>query len=170
MFYGAAFLFSLALLLFAVLDCIATEASLCRYLPKPLWIMLIIFLPTVGSVAWLLLGRPEKTTSYPGHTSSRPGPPAARPRRPLGPDDDPRFAEMSGGTARSAPGVPAKEPEPAKEPAGSDPPTTPSDANPSDTPGPEHGVNELRAWEEDLRRREEELRRKLEGSIPPVQE
>jgi hypothetical protein len=67
-FYGAAFIFSLALTLFALFDVIATDSSLCRNLPKELWILLVIFLPTMGAVAWLLLGRPEKTRFYPGDT------------------------------------------------------------------------------------------------------
>lgn len=148
MFYGLAFLFSLGLLVFCVLDCIATESSLVRNLPKTLWIMLIIFLPTIGSVAWLLLGRPERARLSPGDSRSRPNPPA-RPRRPLGPDDDPRFLEMTRNIG--APTTPkASDPVPGKQaPAAG-----------------EHGVNELKAWEEDLRRREEELRRRLEGEAP----
>lgn len=151
MFYGLAFLFSLGLLVFCVLDCIA-DSSLVRNLPKTLWILLIIFLPTIGSIAWLLLGRPEKTRFYPGDTRVRPNPPAARPKRPLGPDDDPRFLEMTRGLGTPKTDVPAKPSHPAPEnqaPAGG-----------------EHGVNDLKAWEEDLRRREEELRRKLEGEAP----
>lgn len=114
MLYGAAFFFSLALLIFAVLDCIATDSSLCRNLPKPFWIMLIIFLPTIGSVAWLLLGRPEKTRFYPGDTRFRPDPPAARPRRPLGPEDDPRFLDVTGGPVRPAALPPISDPETAR--------------------------------------------------------
>lgn len=153
MFYGLAFLFSLGLLVFCVLDCIATDSSLVRNLPKTFWILLIIFLPTIGSVAWLLLGRPEKTRLYPGDTRARANPPAARPKRPLGPDDDPRFLEMTRnltppGAPESAEPVAKVNPAPEPQPAG------------------EHGVKELKAWEEDLRRREEELRRRLEGDAP----
>jgi hypothetical protein len=158
-FYGVAFLFSLALLIFAVLDCIATDASLCRNLPKTLWILLIIFLPTIGSVAWLLLGRPEKTRFLPGDTRFRAGP-QPRPKRPLGPDDDPRFLEMTGG-----PVAPAVRP-PVKSPEASETPTPPNEGHPSGAVPPAHGVNELKAWEEDLVRREQELRRKLEERPP----
>ncbi len=157
MFYGFAFLFSVGLTLFCVLDCIATDSSLVRNLPKTLWIMLIIFLPTIGSVAWLLLGRPEKTRLRPGDTRYRPDPPSSRPKRPLGPDDDPRFLEMTRGLDPPQAAVPAREIKPAT-------PEPPKPAAPAS--GGEHGVNELRAWEEDLRRREEELKRKLEGEAP----
>jgi hypothetical protein len=139
-FYGAAFVFSLALTLFALFDVIATDSSLCRNLPKELWILLVIFLPTMGAVAWLLLGRPEKTRFYPGDTRYRA---SSRPSRPLGPDDDPKFLGVTGGSTKPSPGAPEKEQEPS-----------------------EPKVTELRAWEEDLRRREEELRRKQEDGSP----
>lgn len=151
-----AFLFSLGLLVFCVLDCIATDSSLVRNLPKTLWIMLIIFLPTIGSVAWLLLGRPEKTRLYPGDSRSRLNPPAARPKRPLGPDDDPRFLEMT----RNLTPPRTTAPEPVKN---AEPPAPAAGAQPV---AGEHGVNDLKAWEEDLRRREEKLRRKLEDEGP----
>ncbi|HEU4868933.1 MAG TPA: PLD nuclease N-terminal domain-containing protein [Actinomycetota bacterium] len=158
MFYGLAFLFSLGLLVFCVLDCIATDSSLVRNLPKTLWIMLIIFLPTIGSVAWLLLGRPEKTRPYPGDSRTRANPPAARPKRPLGPDDDPRFLEMTRNL------TPPKSPESAEPVKKVNP--APEATTKTPQPAGEHGVNELKAWEEDLRRREEELRRRLEGEGP----
>lgn len=152
----------MALLVFCVLDCIATDSSLVRNLPKSLWIMLIIFLPTIGSVAWLLLGRPEKTRFYPGDTRSLPTP-QARPKRPLGPDDDPRFLEMTRHIAPPKPNVPPKPAEPVKGPA---PLAAPPEAAQPASPAGEHGVNELKAWEEDLRRREEDLRRRLQGEAP----
>lgn len=43
----------------AVLDCIATDSILVRNLPKQTWIFIVIFVPTAGALAWLLLGRPE---------------------------------------------------------------------------------------------------------------
>lgn len=123
MLYGAVFLLTLGLLLFSLLECIATESSACRNLPKPMWILLIVLLPTAGSIAWLLLGRPQRTASYSRQPGVRPAP-ASRPRRPIGPDDDPRFLQsLSGPAGRSLPGEPAAgksapgETEAAKEPA-----------------------------------------------------
>ncbi|HEX2149250.1 MAG TPA: PLD nuclease N-terminal domain-containing protein [Actinomycetota bacterium] len=144
-----ALLLSLGLLVFCVLDCMVTDSSLVRNLPKLLWIMLIVFLPPIGSVAWLLLGRPEKARPYPGDARSRPTAPAARPKRPLGPDDDPRFQEMTRYISAPPPRAPER--------GGSE--EKPAEA----APGGEHGVNELKAWEEDLRRREDEMRRRSEG-------
>ncbi len=45
--------------IWAVLDCISTDSILVRNLPKTTWLFLVIFIPTIGAVAWLLLGRPE---------------------------------------------------------------------------------------------------------------
>ncbi len=155
MLYGLLFFFSLGLLLFSLLDCIATASSSCRNLPKSLWILLIVFLPTIGSVAWLLLGRPVKARLLSGDIRYRPDQ-AARPKRPLGPDDDPRFLEM---TRRMVPPPPAA-------PAKQAPPAVPEKKPADPIQKGEHGVNELRAWERDLKRREDELRRRLEGETP----
>jgi hypothetical protein len=154
-FYGAAFLFSIALSLFAILDLFATDPAKCRGLPKLVWIPVVIFIPTVGPLAWLLLGRPERVKPNPRDLGYR-AEPNARPKRPLGPDDDPRFLEMTGGPVRP----PARTPEPPQ------PPAPKARSHPSGAAAPAHGANELKAWEEDLVRREQELRRKLEG-LPP---
>lgn len=87
----------LALLLFllwvyCIFDVISTDETLVRNMPKVLWLIIVIFLPTVGSVAWLVLGRPERAGLKPGDTTylqpprrSTSGPP------PKGPDDSPEF-------------------------------------------------------------------------------
>lgn len=46
----------------------------------------MIFIPTIGSVAWLALGRPLSASWRPGDTRRRPPP-----RRTLGPEDLPDF-------------------------------------------------------------------------------
>jgi hypothetical protein len=82
-------LVGLAVLLFwfwALLDCIATDSAMIRNLPKVMWILIVLFLPLVGSFLWLLLGRPEKAGWQPGsvdYSSSR---------RPIGPEDSPRYS------------------------------------------------------------------------------
>lgn len=68
-------LFGLALLalwIWAVLDVIATDRVLIRNLDKMIWLFLVIFLPTVGAVAWLTLGRPVNAGFSPGAPYSRP--------------------------------------------------------------------------------------------------
>jgi hypothetical protein len=72
--------------IWALLDCIATDSALCRNLPKPMWIILVLILPDIGALAWVLLGRPEKASWRPGSTDY------AAPRRPVGLEDSPRYS------------------------------------------------------------------------------
>ena len=74
-----------ALWIYCIFDVIATEAALIRNLPKMVWLVIVIFLPDIGSIAWLLLGRPAFAGWRPGDTSYRPT------RRALGPEDLPSF-------------------------------------------------------------------------------
>ena len=126
----------LALWIYCIFDVIATSDALVRNLPKVLWLLIVVLLPTVGSIAWLLLGRPEKAGFAPGDSSYRAEPSGGRwgparppaPRRPSGilaPDDDPEFlARLDERTRR------------------------------------------LQEWEDDLKRRDEDLRRREEGEDP----
>jgi hypothetical protein len=47
-----------ALLIFCVIDCIQSDSSRVRNLPKIAWIVLILIVPLIGGLAWLFLGRP----------------------------------------------------------------------------------------------------------------
>ena len=76
-------LVAVVLLLFwiwALLDCIATDSAMCRNLPKPMWIILVLILPDIGALAWLLLGRPEKAQLAARLDRLRGAPPPGRPR------------------------------------------------------------------------------------------
>ena len=82
----------LALWAYCIFDVISTDESLMRNMPKILWLVVVIVLPTVGSVAWLLLGRPEGAGLRPGDTSTFKAPRTPRlDRAPRAPDDDPAF-------------------------------------------------------------------------------
>jgi hypothetical protein len=61
----------LALWLYCIFDCITTDESLARNLPKGFWVMIVLFLPDVGSIAWLLAGRPTNAGWRPGDTTPR---------------------------------------------------------------------------------------------------
>ncbi|WP_406829560.1 PLDc N-terminal domain-containing protein [Pedococcus sp. KACC 23699] len=74
---------TVALTVYAVVDCIQTEDSRVRNLPKLLWILLVLLFPLVGPIAWLIAGRPSNAN--PGQGPRRQGSP------PRGPDDDPDF-------------------------------------------------------------------------------
>lgn len=52
-----------ALWVFCLVDAIGAPADRIRNLPKVGWILLILFFPFVGSIAWLVAGRPEDKVS-----------------------------------------------------------------------------------------------------------
>ena len=56
-------LIEIALLVFCVIDVIQSPEIEIRNLPKWSWLLLIIFLPLIGSIAWLVAGRPVKARS-----------------------------------------------------------------------------------------------------------
>lgn len=58
-------LVTLGLWIFCLIDAITTDEGSVRNLGKTFWIVLIVFLPLVGSVAWLAAGRPQATPSMP---------------------------------------------------------------------------------------------------------
>ncbi|MFI6699226.1 PLD nuclease N-terminal domain-containing protein [Streptomyces sp. NPDC050509] len=55
----------LGLSIYAFIDCITTEEKEVKYLPKPIWAILVLLFPLVGSVAWLIVGR-ERTATVRG--------------------------------------------------------------------------------------------------------
>lgn len=83
-------LVTLALCIYCVIEAIVTDNALVRHLPKVVWVLLILFFPLVGSIAWLVAGRPQ-------HASPRPStnvfPEYDRPGRATGvtPESDQEF-------------------------------------------------------------------------------
>ena len=75
----------IALWLYCIFDVIATDEVLVRSLPKLVWLFIVVVLPTIGSIAWLALGRPAYAGWRPGDTGGRPT------RRVVGPEDRPDF-------------------------------------------------------------------------------
>lgn len=86
--------------MYCILDVIASDAVLVRNLPKMVWLMIVVFIPDIGSVAWLALGRPAYAGWRPGDTEPR----AAGAGRPYarGPEDDSRFISPAHPSAGSA--------------------------------------------------------------------
>lgn len=81
----------LALWIFCLLDVITTDESLCRNLGKTMWLVVVLILPAIGSIAWILAGRPQPAADLPYKGNY--GPVVSdrdRPSRPLAsnPDDD----------------------------------------------------------------------------------
>jgi hypothetical protein len=91
--YGVAIVLELCLLVYCVLDVITTPEDRVRNLPKMLWLVLVLFFPLVGGVAWLVAGRPQgpaRSLPYKGSSGSPAAPPRS-PRRAAHPDDDEDF-------------------------------------------------------------------------------
>lgn len=54
---------SFALWVFCLVDVIGTPSDRVRNLPKVAWILFVLFFPLVGSIAWLVAGRPEASAA-----------------------------------------------------------------------------------------------------------
>ena len=70
---------TLALMIFSIIDCSRTAENNIRSLPKWAWLVIIIFVPAIGSSAWIIAGRPK------GNGRGR------RKRKIIPPDDNPDF-------------------------------------------------------------------------------
>jgi hypothetical protein len=82
---------------YALVDCIQTEDTAVRGLPKLGWLVVIAFFWIIGPVAWLIAGRdrgrPRSSTPWPAGPASGTG--QQRPsRRVIAPDDDPEFMQQ----------------------------------------------------------------------------
>jgi hypothetical protein len=60
---AAPVLLFLALEIFCLIDVIVSDEDRVRHLPKIAWFLLILFLPFIGSLIWLFVGRPKAATS-----------------------------------------------------------------------------------------------------------
>jgi len=89
MLYVGTGLVILALWLFCLIDVIVTDEYRVRNLPKVLWVLIVLLLPTVGSILWLIAGRPwdQQTTPTPTGTG-RAFPEYDRPGRHVAQDSD----------------------------------------------------------------------------------
>jgi hypothetical protein len=96
LFDGVLGLFFLGLWIFCIIDVITTPETQCRNLPKIAWLLIVILLMDIGSIAWLVAGRAwngearvplTKTPARPGgaHPGRRGGSGAGNP------DDDEEF-------------------------------------------------------------------------------
>lgn len=93
---GLPVLLELGLTIFCLIDCVQTPEISVRNLPKWGWIVMILLFPLLGSVAWLVAGRP--TASERARAGATGYPEYERPRRPgpTAPDDDPEFLRAIG--------------------------------------------------------------------------
>lgn len=72
---------AIALLVYALIDCLQTDSTRFRSLNRAAWVAIIVLIPLIGPILWLVLGKQR----------ARPQRPTGPPPRPLAPDDDPEF-------------------------------------------------------------------------------
>ncbi|MFF3376059.1 PLD nuclease N-terminal domain-containing protein [Streptomyces sp. NPDC002680] len=72
----------LALSIYAFIDCVTTQEKDVRFMPKPVWALLILLFPLVGSISWLIIGRDRATSQRMGSASGGQW---------VAPDDNPEF-------------------------------------------------------------------------------
>lgn len=132
---GLVALLVLGFWLFCLFDVITTDESQMRNLAKPWWIVIVLIFSVVGSIMWLVAGRPQGAGTsgmpYKGNRGDATGTTGVQQHgrglapvaRPIAPDDDPEFLDQM----------------------------RRQNAEDKDL---------LRRWEDDLRRREEELRKR----------
>ncbi|WP_128376003.1 PLD nuclease N-terminal domain-containing protein [Streptomyces cavernae] len=127
----------LALSIYAFIDCVTTQDDHVRHMPKPLWAILILLFPLVGSISWLIIGRDRSAERIGGS------------RRGAGwvaPDDNPEFLKSL---------------DEDKKQDGTQRYEDDGDGATGDEARNDEAL--LKDWEADLRRREEELRRRENG-------
>jgi hypothetical protein len=92
-FDGGLALVMFAVWLFCIIDVITTPESPARNLPKLLWLLIVVLLPDVGSIAWLVAGRPwnrqPANLPYKGNRGRQPAPQLRF--NGTNPDDDDEF-------------------------------------------------------------------------------
>jgi hypothetical protein len=93
LFGGVIGVLALLLWVFCIFDAITSDAARVRNLPKLLWVVIVVVLVDIGSLLWLLAGRPRGEAG-PKPVSRRGVPPEYdRPGRAAAssPDDDAAF-------------------------------------------------------------------------------
>ena len=86
-------LVTLALWIFCLVEVIGTDEGAIRNLPKVGWLLIVLFFPLAGSVAWLAAGRPVESRPSPYERRTPQFPEYDRPGRAAAtnPEDDEAF-------------------------------------------------------------------------------
>jgi hypothetical protein len=62
LFFG---LIVLVMWVFCLVELISSDEGVIRHLPKLVWLLIVLFFPLAGSVAWLVAGRPVSSPRAP---------------------------------------------------------------------------------------------------------
>ncbi|MEV8595033.1 PLD nuclease N-terminal domain-containing protein [Streptomyces sp. NPDC052012] len=84
------FLVPLALSIYAFIDCISTKDEDIRHMPKPLWAILVLLFPLVGSISWIIAGKKRHPAGAGGSIGSAWSRGGGRAQW-VAPDDNPEF-------------------------------------------------------------------------------
>lgn len=92
-FDGGLAMIAFAVWVFCIIDVITTPDGQCRNLPKLVWLLLVIILVDIGSIAWLVAGRNWSPRPADLPYKGNRGRPSQAPLRFNGtdPDDDEEF-------------------------------------------------------------------------------
>src|SRR5262245_46192978 len=88
--YLLVFVVQIALTVAALISCLSAEDDDLRGLPRIGWILVILFFPLVGSIAWFIAGRSSTVARRNAWRAGGGFPERERPGR-VAPDDDPEF-------------------------------------------------------------------------------
>ncbi|MEH0933606.1 PLD nuclease N-terminal domain-containing protein [Micromonospora psammae] len=98
--YVLLFLAQIVLAVCALISCLSAEEGAIRALPRIAWVLIILFFPLLGSIAWFFAGREPGAARQRSAWRVGGGFPERTRPRPVAPDDDPEFlksvAERSG--------------------------------------------------------------------------
>jgi hypothetical protein len=89
--YVVVFLAQIALGAIALISCLSANEAEIRALPRIAWVLIILFFPLIGPIAWFAAGRPAPAAGQPGGWRIGGGFPEHRRPRTVAPDDDPEF-------------------------------------------------------------------------------
>ncbi|RKN49441.1 PLD nuclease N-terminal domain-containing protein [Micromonospora endolithica] len=91
--YVLLFVVQIVLAVCALISCLSAEEGEIRALPRVAWVLIILFFPLVGSIAWFVAGRQtsDGRPRTPWQAPSAGAPTGRKKSRPLAPDDDPEF-------------------------------------------------------------------------------
>lgn len=67
---------------YAVVDCLVTDRSRVRGIPKPVWVVVILLVTPIGGILWLVIGKGRNVALPVRHSNA--------------PDDDPAFLHRIG--------------------------------------------------------------------------
>ncbi|MCU4297659.1 PLDc_N domain-containing protein [Brevibacterium permense] len=119
----AAIVLAAAVTLYGLFDCLLRDRGLIRVLPKPVWALIILFIPVLGFILWYLFGRGSEDKPTRG----------TRPRGQVAPDDDPDYLRQVDRELKLGKHAPPPQDNDEKESPGADSAKQDDDSDPADS-------------------------------------